>query len=58
MDDKTLALYYLTLEIHTDIDNVYEAAAEGDVDEAIKEIDFAIQHLKELKNNLTIKDEV
>ena len=58
MDDKSMALYHLTEEIHTDIDNVYEEATDGNVDEAIKNIDLAIQHLKELKNNLAIKDEV
>lgn len=58
MDDKSVALYHLTEEIHTDIDNVYEEATDGNVDEAIKNIDLAIQHLKELKNNLVIKDEV
>lgn len=58
MDDKSLALYHLTEEIHTDIDNVYEEASDGEVDKAIKNIDLAIQHLKDLKNNLAIKDEV
>lgn len=58
MDDKSLALFHLTEEIHTDIDNVYEEASDGKVDEAIKNIDIAIQHLKDLKSNLTIKDEI
>jgi hypothetical protein len=58
MDDKSMALYHLTEEIHTDIDNVYEEATDGNVDEAIENIDLAIQHLKDLKNNLAIKDEV
>lgn len=58
MDDKSKALYYLTEEIHRDIDDVYEASSDGEIDEAIKNIDLAIQHLKELKNNLQIKDEV
>lgn len=58
MDDKSLALYHLTEEIHTDIDNVYEEASDGEIDRAIKNIDIAIQHLKDLKNNLVIKDEV
>jgi hypothetical protein len=57
-ENKSKALYFITEEIHTDIDNVYESASDDDVEEAIKNIDLAIQHLKDLKNNLTIKDEV
>lgn len=57
-ENKGMAVYFLTEEIHTDIDNIYESMSEGENDEAIKNIDLAIQHLKDLKNNLIIKDEV
>jgi len=57
-ENKGKAIYFLTEQLHTDVDNIYESMSDDENDEAIENIDLLILKLKELKNNLTIKDEV